>query len=85
MSSDKVAAIEECIDAILSILGVKATESNKDTPKRVAKMYVNELFKNINENVNEFVNGLTTFPYESNGYDTPVKVKTSVKSMCEHH
>lgn len=85
MSSDKVAAIEECIDAILSILGVKATESNKDTPKRVAKMYVNELFKNTNENVDEFVNGLTTFPYESNGYGTPVKVKTSVKSMCEHH
>ena len=37
MSSDKVAAIEECIDAILSILGVKATESNKDTPKEWLK------------------------------------------------
>ena len=40
------------ISAISSLLGIKITDSNKDTPLRVAKMYCNELFKNRNnENI----------------------------------
>lgn len=71
------------ISAISSLLGIPITESNKDTPLRVAKMYCNELFANRNNlNIEELDAKMKTFPAENHN---PVTVEVPVKSSCEHH
>ena len=71
------------ISAISSLLGLNITESNKDTPNRVAKMYCNELFRNRNNlHLSELDAKMKVFPAENNN---PVTVKVPVNSVCEHH
>lgn len=71
------------ISAISSLLGLEVTESNKDTPLRVAKMYCNELFANRNNDHIEELNAkMKVFPAENNN---PVTVEVPVNSACEHH
>ena len=48
MINNKVEAIKEHLEEIMKILEIERTESNKNTPLRVAKMWVNELFANVN-------------------------------------
>lgn len=45
MIDNKVEEIKKHIEAISEILGFEVTDSNANTPLRVAKMYCNELFK----------------------------------------
>ena len=71
------------ISAISSLLGFPITESNKDTPLRVAKMYCNELFRNRNNrHLNELNAKMKVFPAENHN---PVSVEVPVNSSCEHH
>ena len=71
------------ISAISSLLGFSVTESNKDTPLRVAKMYCNELFRNrSNRYLNELNAKMKVFPAENHN---PVSVEVPVNSVCEHH
>ena len=71
------------ISAISSLLGFPVTESNKDTPLRVAKMYCNELFRNRNNrHLNELNAKMREFPAENHN---PVSVEVPVNSSCEHH
>ena len=71
------------ISAISSLLGFPVTESNKDTPLRVAKMYCNELFRNRNNrHLNELNAKMKVFPAENH---SPVSVEVPVNSSCEHH
>ena len=71
------------ISAISSLLGISITESNKDTPLRVAKMYCNELFVNRNnQNIEELNAKMKVFPAENTN---PVTVEVPVNSSCEHH
>lgn len=73
------------LEEIMKLLGIEETESNKDTPKRIAKMWVRELFENINlNNYDDFIDSLTTFPAE--GYKDLVLMRNMpFNSMCEHH
>lgn len=71
------------ISAISSLLGIPVTESNKDTPLRVAKMYCNELFLNRNnDNIKELDSRMKVFPAENHD---PVTVTVPFNSVCEHH
>lgn len=76
------------ISSIMKILGIEVTESNKDTPKRIAKMYNRELFKNrentldYEDTLKEFKNSLTLFPAEN---QNPVTLRVPFNSVCEHH
>lgn len=57
-------------------------ESLKETPKRVAKMYVNELFKGLFTEPPK----VTTFPLEEEAPRDLVVIKDiPFNSMCEHH
>ena len=48
-SVEKIEKIKEHFEAIMETLGMDLTdESLQDTPKRVAKMFVNEVFKGLN-------------------------------------
>ena len=76
--------VSEHISAISSLLGIKVTESNRDTPDRVAKMYCTELFANRNDlNYTELVNKMKVFPAEN---EDPVLIdNVEFWSVCEHH
>lgn len=78
-----VEEIGEHLSAISSLLGFEITESNKDTPYRVAKMYCDEIFKNRNDlNRAELDAKMKVFPAEN---CNPVKVVVPFYSTCEHH
>lgn len=82
----EISAIAHHISNICDILGIDITsESSKDTPKRVAKMYYNELFKNRNNNnIEELNSKMKHFPSE--GYQGEIKIqKIDFHSVCEHH
>lgn len=81
-TNKKIVAIESHVKSIMQIMGMNLKDDSlKDTPKRVAKMWVNELFS-----------GLHTLPpvvkifKNSMGYDQMlVEHNIIVTSVCEHH
>ena len=85
MIDNKVEAIKEHIEAIMGILDIPITESNKGTPLRVAKMYCNELFVNRNNNnLLELQSRMKLFPNEY-GEELIVLKDIEFNSVCEHH
>ncbi|MBI2281123.1 MAG: GTP cyclohydrolase I FolE [Bacteroidetes bacterium] len=79
----KIELIAEKFKDIVEILGFDLTnDSIKDTPNRVAKMYVNEIFKGLNP-INKPKVALFKNVYE---YHTPlVELNIPFTSFCEHH
>ncbi len=79
----KISRIEDHFIAILDILGLDLDDDSlKDTPKRIAKMYVNEIFSGLNP-ANRPIPTLFENPYQ---YDEMLIEKNiSVFSNCEHH
>lgn len=80
---EQIEGIKEHFGSIMKILGLDMTDSElKDTPKRVAKMYVTELFSGLNTD-NE--PKMTVFPNKK-GYDQLVALTNiEVASTCAHH
>lgn len=80
---EKIAKVSELYKEILETIGVDLTDDNfEDTPNRVAKMYVNELFGRITDptppKVTVFDNTL--------GFDQIlIERKISFTSTCAHH
>lgn len=84
MNEVKISNIEKHLKCVFDELGIKETESNKDTPLRVAKMLVNDLFKNVGEQTSDLNEKMKLFPNE--GTDTVIEVSDiSFSSTCEHH
>lgn len=80
---EKMAIIEESFSKILHTLGLDLNDDSiRDTPKRVAKMYVKEIFNGLSPEeqptVSVFENG-----YQYN--KMLVEKNISVLSACEHH
>src|SRR5574344_1972031 len=85
MIDNKVEAIKEHIEEIMRILEIPITESNKNTPLRVAKMWCNELFVNRNNaNIEELKARMKTFPNEYSS-DMVIVRDIDFDSICEHH
>ncbi len=82
-SEEKIEKIKLHFTEIMKVLGLDlADDSLKDTPKRVAKMYVNEIFGGLN--VKNFPK--ITVIDNSMQYDQMVCVQDiEVMSVCEHH
>ncbi len=70
------------IKEIMNLLEIKETANNIDTPKRIAKMYFDEIFKERNLETEDLGPRITLFPAENNN---PVSVKVPFYSICEHH
>ena len=84
----KVKAVEEKLEEIFKIMEVPESISTSNTPHRIAKMWVNEVFKNMNDNnIKELHSQMTCFPAErGTGKRGLIMVKDiPFTSMCEHH
>ena len=79
----KISMITDCFQDVLTNLGMDLKDpSIQDTPRRLAKMYVNELCGNLDPA--KFPR-CTRLPNEM-AYDEIVLVRDiEVKSLCEHH
>lgn len=79
----KIERISEKFKDIMEILGLDLNDDTlEDTPLRVAKMYVNEVFKGLNpKNKPE----ITVFENKY-GYHSPlIELNIPFTSFCEHH
>lgn len=75
-------AIAVHMEAIMLELDLDLNDDSlKDTPKRVAKMYCEEIFGGLN--YDNFPKCTTIL--NAMNYDEMITVKCQVKSMCEHH
>jgi GTP cyclohydrolase I len=80
---EKIAAIEERFAEIMDILGLDLTDDSLcGTPKRVAKMYVKEIFNGLNP-ANKPKMALFENKYKYN--EMLVEKNISFYSNCEHH
>jgi len=79
----KIAKIEEHFQSIMSILGLDLTDDSlAETPNRVAKMYVNEVFYGLDYDA---FPKCTTVENKMNYNEMVVERNISVQSNCEHH
>lgn len=77
--------ISEHLSEIMKLLEIEETPSNEGTPNRVAKMWVDELFVNRNdEYIEDLDSKMKLFPNE---YNNEVVIMRDIEfnSMCEHH
>ncbi|MEZ4887076.1 MAG: GTP cyclohydrolase I FolE [Chitinophagales bacterium] len=81
--TNKIAQIAEHFESIMNILGLDLTDDSlKGTPRRVAKMYVKEIFSGLNP-ANKPAYTLFENKYE---YDEMlVERNITFHSNCEHH
>jgi GTP cyclohydrolase I len=80
---EKMARIEEHFRSIMDIMGLDLTDDSlAGTPRRVAKMYVKEIFKGINP-VNK--PKATLFENKFNYRNMLIEKNIRVQSFCEHH
>ena len=79
----KIELISEKFRDIIDLLGLDLTDDSlKDTPKRVAKMYVNEIFRGLNPKNKPKA---TVFKNKY-GYHTPlIELNIPFTSFCEYH
>ena len=80
---DKIASIEKDVYNILETLGMDLTDDSlKGTPKRVAKMFVKEIFGGLKP---ENLPKSSTFENKYNYSEMLVEKNITVYSTCEHH
>ncbi len=81
--AEKREKIEEHFKAILDILGLDLTDDSlQGTPKRVAKMFVNEIFSGLNP-INE--PSITLFANKFNYQQMLIEKGIKLHTFCEHH
>lgn len=80
---DKIASIESDFKNIMTTLGLDLTDDSlKGTPRRVAKMFVREIFKGIKP---ENMPKMSTFENKYKYNQMLVEKDITVYSTCEHH
>lgn len=79
----KISVIKDKFTDIMSVLNLDLNDDSlQDTPRRVAKMFVNEVFWGL-----DYENFPKITPFENKmQYDSMILERgIAVKSMCEHH
>lgn len=83
-NEEKINTIAKHMSEIMDVLEIPVTESTLNTPQRVAKMYVNEVFKNQTESLDTLKTQVTTFS-NSMGSSMVIVKDIAFYSTCEHH
>jgi len=79
----KIDLIAEKFAEIIDILGLDLTNGSlKETPKRIAKMYVNEFFNGLNPRNKPII---TIFKNEYDYHAPLIELNIPFTSFCEHH
>jgi GTP cyclohydrolase I len=82
-AKEKIAEIETSFKHIMSVLGLDLDDDSLcETPKRVAKMYVNEIFWGLDP---EAFPKCTTVDNKMNYDEMVIERNINVQSNCEHH
>lgn len=82
-NSEKINQIESHVESILDILGMDLTDDSlRGTPKRVAKMFVNEIFSGLHPDQKPKA---STFENKYKYGEMLVEKNITVYSTCEHH
>ncbi len=80
---EKIQLIQEDVRNILNTLGMDLTDDSlKGTPKRVAKMFVNEIFSGLHPDVKPKA---STFQNKYKYGEMLVEKNITLYSTCEHH
>ena len=81
--NEKINLITEKFEDILTIIGLDLTDDSlKNTPQRIAKMYINEIFKGLNPKNRPKI----TLFKNKYSYQTPlIERNIPFTSFCEHH
>ena len=82
-SQEQKSTIERAVDTIMITLGLDlADDSLKETPRRIAKMYVDEIFAGL-----DYTNfpKITTIENKMHYSTFLLERNIAVKSVCEHH
>ena len=80
---DKIAEIEKHFDFIMNVLGLDLEDDSlRETPKRVAKMFVNEIFWGLDP---EAFPKCTTVDNKMKYDEMVIERNINVQSNCEHH
>ncbi len=81
--AEKIEAIEQKVWDILHLLGMDLTDDSlKGTPKRVAKMFVNEIFGGLHPDRKP---SASTFDNKYKYGQMLVEKNITIYSTCEHH
>ena len=81
MKTDKHQFVAQAVADLMAEIGIKWDDDNRDTPERVARMYLDEVMRGLTEPCPK----VTTFP-NPKGYDELICVgPISLRSMCSHH
>lgn len=79
----KINLISDKFKEIIEILGLDLSDDSiKDTPNRVAKMYVNEIFRGLNPKNKPKI---TVFENTYQYHEPVVELQIPFTSFCEHH
>jgi len=82
-NEEKITRIQGYFEKIMHTLGLDLTDDSlQGTPKRVAKLFVNELFKGLSP---ETKPSMSTFENKYNYKQMLVEKNITVYSNCEHH
>lgn len=82
----KLKEIEKHIEGIMDILGIYRNDSTEGTPRRIAKMYMDELFSSLKpDSLQELNNKMKLFDNTMEDADLIVVKDIPFYSTCEHH
>ncbi len=83
-SEEKIEKIQGLMTQVLETLGLDLTDDSlQDTPRRVAKMYVNEIFQGLD--IEAFPKATAVINKMTNGKSFVLERQINVSSTCEHH